>query len=661
MLQPRMGMMSGLSMALPPSDTLDVSTAVPVVSTTPTKTGTPKGMMTGGPVEVMSTVKEETPEEMTFTFVKGKERGDAAQTYLYGQTGEVQQLTVDELRDYFESDEVNRLPEVFGTFDNYLAYMTEREQMIQSGDYDTGNWAESTGLSEEDELILDPDFDVWVPESDSGNYSAQLESDKLSSQQAAYNNWINSDANQALLEKYGVSSTVYSETGDKFQWNGSAYVKTQDEDKVTMGDYAKMAMGVAIGAFAGPAIGNALTGATGAATGAATGTTAGATAGAATGAATGATTAAAATTGSTFLQGALNSTIGSALSQGIATGSVDAKQLATAGIIGGISGVADAIKAGELTGTAADKAINNLATSTGLSVKETTNIVEGVLTGAVSGGDVEDIALNAVQQYTTGQVQNLVEETLGAWIEVPNLFDDDSTFISTEDLSPFIDTAVNAVFEGNLQAEDVLGAIGDYVGKGGTLRFLDPTRGDFDLDPDLFGLPESLRRIGRETEDFVRAVGSEFDDEVIQRARPIARAIDENVVQPVYQNVVRPLDDAVVQPIYENVVRPLDDAIIRPVGQVLSEAETAVRRTLEEIELPDGPDINLPKGPNINLPNIGVPQVAQGGMLGGASKFTPYQHQSLQFNPTIYQAPQTQKKDYVAELDNLISRGMLRA
>ena len=74
----------------------------------------------------------ETPAEMTFTFVEGRERGGAQQNYLYGQEGEVQQLTVSELRDYFESDKVNRLPEVFGTFDNYLAYMTEREQLIQS-------------------------------------------------------------------------------------------------------------------------------------------------------------------------------------------------------------------------------------------------------------------------------------------------------------------------------------------------------------------------------------------------------------------------------------------------------------------------------------------------------------------------------------------------
>ena len=113
--------------------------------------------------ESAPTPAPETPAEMTFTFVEGRERGNAAQNYLYGQEGEVQQLTVSELRDYFESDKVNRLPEVFGTFDNYLAYMTEREQLIQSGDYDTGNWSEAdAGFSEDQEMILEGDADLTI-------------------------------------------------------------------------------------------------------------------------------------------------------------------------------------------------------------------------------------------------------------------------------------------------------------------------------------------------------------------------------------------------------------------------------------------------------------------------------------------------------------------
>ena len=82
---------------------------------------------TGG-IKPMRDVKDEpeTPAEMTFTFFRGAERGDASPTSLYGSR-EAEQVTEAELREYFEGDTVNRLPEVFGDFDNYLAYMTERE------------------------------------------------------------------------------------------------------------------------------------------------------------------------------------------------------------------------------------------------------------------------------------------------------------------------------------------------------------------------------------------------------------------------------------------------------------------------------------------------------------------------------------------------------
>ena len=446
----------------------------------------------------------------TFTFFKGAEKGKGNPNYLYEQRGLNEEATVEDLQEYFES--TNRLQEQFGSFDNYLSYMTEREQLIQSGDYDVGNWAEAdAGFTEDQQMIFEGDADLTIDPSDPGQSLTNLRRQQSGAQSGAYENWVNSDANQALLQKYGISDTVYSETGDKFRWNGSAYVKTQDEDKVTLGDYAKMAMGVAMGYYAGPALGEALTGASGAAAGTATGSAVTTAGGATVGAAGGT---AAATTAGSFLQGAINSTLGSAISQGIATGSVDARQLATAGIMGGVGGVADAIKAGELTGTAASNAINELATTTGLSVAETTNIVEGVINGTVTGSDIEDIALGAVQGYTSGQIKNALSNILGDEVEIPNVFDDKTTTIPIESLSPFIDTAVNAAFEGNLETTDVLGAIGDYLNEGGSLSFLDPTRA-FDLDAELFGLPESLREIGRETEDFVRDV-----------VRPIGQAAD---------------------------------------------------------------------------------------------------------------------------------------
>ena len=588
----------------------------------------------------------QTPTQ-TFTFFKGAEEGKGNPNYLYEQRGRDDEATVEDLESYFNADKSNRLRESFGTFDNYLSYMNEREQLIQSGQYDVGNWAEAdAGFTEDQQMIFEGDADLTIDPSDPSQNLTNLRRQQSGAQGAGYENWVNSDANQALLQKYGISDTVYSETGDKFRWNGSAYVKTQDEDKVSMGDYAKMAMGVAVGSFAGPALGQALTGAGGAATGATAAGATGATGATAAGAA-GATGATAATTTATssFLQGAINKTIGSAISQGIATGSVDAKQLATAGIMGGVSGVADAIKAGNLVGTAADSAINDLATSTGLTVAETTKIVKGVINGALSGGDVEDIALGAVQGFTTAKVQDLVEDTLGSFIEVPNLFDEESTTIPINDLEPFINTAVNAVFEGDLSETDVLSAVGDYLFKeGGTLEFLDPTKADLDL---LGDTPEIIKQL----EDAARYVGSAFDDEVIQRAREAGKFIDDEVYQRLRPGL-----------------RAFDKAVVQPVGQALSEAETAVRRALPDVSLPDGPDIDLPDGPDIDLPDgpdIDLPSIKLAG--GGGGGMVPRQASianlpvSLSQGEMLLYRPPATANDLLRDFtNNLVSqRGML--
>ncbi len=162
----------------------------------------------------------------TFTFFRGSELGDASPTALYDRADSAQ-VTVEELREYFNSEGSAVLRQAFGDFDNYLAYMTEREQLIQSGDYDVGNWSEYTGGLTEDELmLLDPDADLTQYGDDAQDTYEELSGRLLQEQTAAYNNWANSEANQELLAKYGVSSVLYNSDGDTFRWNGSAYVKT---------------------------------------------------------------------------------------------------------------------------------------------------------------------------------------------------------------------------------------------------------------------------------------------------------------------------------------------------------------------------------------------------------------------------------------------------
>ena len=193
------------------------------------------GPVKGDPVKQAPIVTQ------TFTLIEGREKGDRDfQNYLYGQEGEPRQVTVNELRDYFESDDVNRLREMFGTFDNYLAYMTEREQLLQSGDLTIGNWSEAdAGLTEDQEMILEGDADLTIDPSDPGQNLENLIGQQRGARVAGYQNWLNSEANQALLQKYGVQSTVYSESGDKFQWNGSAYVKVEEVSSPEVTDFVK--------------------------------------------------------------------------------------------------------------------------------------------------------------------------------------------------------------------------------------------------------------------------------------------------------------------------------------------------------------------------------------------------------------------------------------
>ena len=189
----------------------------------------------------------------TFTFFKGDETGDANPAALYDR-GDSTQLTQAELQEYFSDEGSGMLREAFGTFNNYLAYMTEREQLIQSGDYDVGNWDEYSGSLTEDELLLLEGEDLTQYGDDAASDMPELEQRRLLEQSSAYDRWVNSEANQALLEKYGVGSTIYNQDGDKYEWNGSAYVKTVKQEQMGVGDYVKAGILAAMNYFGAGAL-----------------------------------------------------------------------------------------------------------------------------------------------------------------------------------------------------------------------------------------------------------------------------------------------------------------------------------------------------------------------------------------------------------------------
>ena len=192
----------------------------------------------------------------TFTFFKGAELGDANPDFLY-KRGDATQVTKSELREYFNAKGSQMLKRAFGDFDNYLAYMTEREGLIQSGDYDVGNWDEYTGGLTEDELMILEGEDLTQYGDDAQSDYTELYGQQMQEQLSAYERWASSEANQELLAKYGVQSDIFNKDGDRYRWNGSAYVKTLKQDQVGLADYVKMGIVAAIGVMSGGALAQA--------------------------------------------------------------------------------------------------------------------------------------------------------------------------------------------------------------------------------------------------------------------------------------------------------------------------------------------------------------------------------------------------------------------
>jgi len=554
--------------------------------------------------------------EMLFTFVEGSERGEASPSSLYGQTGEVQQVTAADLEAYFNDPErTNRLPEVFGTFENYLAYMTERQQMIDAGTYDTGNWSESTGRTADEEFMLDADNDVWTPETSDANYEAQQQQGIMSNQQGAYENWINSDANQALLQKYGVNPTVYSDSGDKFKWNGSSYVKVENVEE-ELGQYVKAGMIAAMGMYAGAGFEQAL-GVAGGAAGGAGG--AGGYAG--------------------VLQAAAGNALGTAIAQGVVNGSVDASSVVQAGLMGGLGELASMAADGALAassdlGAAADNLAWDLADALGTDVDTVYEMATGIASGALQGNDIEDIVLGAVGTYTTDQLMNYIDNNFADQfgdIEVGNWFDEDTTSIDVRAFEPFVETAVGGVLGDDVNAEDLMSAIwesGTYdsdnaFDQGGTFAYADPTRGELgDLMDDLGGW--DLPDFGLPSIDL-----PEFDLPDVNLPDVDLPEIDVDL--------------------------PEIDVDLPEVDVDLPE----VNIDTPDIDI-DGPDID---GPDIDIdsPDIDFPSLAMGaGMMGGgAAAFDAFNSGIDSYvGARPLRTPAAQATDPTAPLDDLIARNL---
>jgi hypothetical protein len=201
----------------------------------------------------------------TFTFYAGQEKGDPSD-WIYNQSGYME-ATVEDLEEYYNS--AANLQNTFGSFDNYLAYMTEREQLIQDGLYDPGSYGSTvdTGMVQNvDGTMIDPaDIQNLSPNDFISKYGLDksevqiVEQETMSGRRSGYNDWLNSEAVQELNAKYGIANELATDDGRKYLWNGSAWVKSfEPENQYDFGNIMKGVTAAGMAAIIGPAVAGVL-------------------------------------------------------------------------------------------------------------------------------------------------------------------------------------------------------------------------------------------------------------------------------------------------------------------------------------------------------------------------------------------------------------------
>jgi hypothetical protein len=607
---------------------------------------------------------------------------------------DVQETSEEGLRNYYDSQPL--LESQFGSFENFKNYSAEYTALLNQNLNETNPWwdipeedserfqAEAT-LDQEALGYSDAEMGALAANQAFGNVSSYLnlgniplpdgttvdatagyqrysDEAEAGNSMGLYNSFALSEDVQALNEKYGIdpqrSIEFMGEDGDVWsaQWNGSGFITRkirEIDDSFGLGDLVKVAVIGGLTAGAGAALGAAF-GTAGAAGGA--GGAAGA-AGAAGGAAGGASL-------SGLAGAAGTNALASAVVQGAVTGSVDASSLATAAITGGLEYIGDAFRAGEIAagsdiGAAVDNAIWDMADTLGTDYDTVFNIASGVASGALTGENLEEIALGAVSTYATSELQNYVRETYAdsmGNVDVDNWFREGETTVPIAAFNPFIESAVSAATGEDVDATDIVNNIIDfatYESSGldaeGTLAFADPGinlegLGDgFDINlPDInIGIPEFL------DVDLPSLNLPEVAIDLPSVNLPEVAVDLPSVNLPEVAVDLPSVDLPEVAVDLPSVDLP-EVAVDLPSVDLPEVAVDLPQVDVPSVETPDLPSVETLDFPSVDLPSLGMPQFTGGGTSQLA---VPTGGLMLQQAQMILPP----KKDYMAALDGLLS------
>lgn len=195
-------------------------------------------------------LEEATPEQRLYDYTNQRETGDASNLY-WGNVS--RQLTEAQLKEQFNAQDNGQLREAFGSFDNYMAYMNERQDLIDAGELDATWWDTGVALIDPETIPKELAMDDKALEQYIIDRGVELATE-------AYN--AQSDVLNALYSKYtGVpTGTWYNSDGDKFEWNGTSFVKTAKVSDHNWGSFIGEAIKEFITTGASLAAGNAAIG-----------------------------------------------------------------------------------------------------------------------------------------------------------------------------------------------------------------------------------------------------------------------------------------------------------------------------------------------------------------------------------------------------------------
>jgi len=554
----------------------------------------------------------------------GASHVDESQAPDYGGTA-----TVEDLQKTYQGS--TTLQQTFGSFENYLGYMTEANEMLGQQDWWNAEGVDKRSQSE----VLREGEDLAVSTTQPVNDFRQS---NYNARQSQYQQWLMSDENQALMEKYGIAPRITNEKGDKFHWTGSGYVRTYKENRSQGADIAKAIM-VGIASYG---VGQL---AAGAMLGTAGGGAAGAT-GAATGATTGATTAATGSSLASSIGGALGlapgtvsaatgAMVGSATGQYILTGSIDPKKVLISGITAGIVDTANVLQnmdpalADSATLGFIDDKVTQLSDLLNVDYDTALNIAESVSIGLLEGGDLEGIVKSAVATVGADFVTDTIQNTIGT--TVPNFFESGTTTINPNAIEEASRIFLRDGLNGELDAGTLVSAGLGYYRNDGTFAFMDPSSlfPEFDASDFFDFLPDVDLMSGEGFDIFYEsAVTGEGG------TGNIVLQYDQDTVDQIQQLIAdarqagRDLDDAVFQPVFDTIREAgyvIDDNVLQPIKRGVE----ALWDMIPEVNIPF-PDIKMPSisGPDVDFPSVDL-DLPKGEFRGSK----PFGEDLKQFSP----------------------------